>query len=583
MKNIKEKLIIHLILLILWNTSLKSQCVVPVYGPEIFENVEVRARYINGQIEKIANVFPGETKELKLVTNQNVIYGSSLEISDLIFATGCRIISVSTLNNLCDKGSICSETWECQNDSHVWTLPLKNDAVCNNIDFTFRTFYSQDIKINVSYITVIEFSCTEITEPLNNSDNIGRNSMIKWNYIPEAKAYKVSVGTTPNGAELLNRFNVGNINFYTLTNLDFNKKYYVSVFPVYDLIELYNCPVISFTTEGDCSFCCSYPTNYNDCVGFEEFSNGSFIPQANARFTLYNSSSASPQLVSNIGANGQKSIKFVNQTNIDYNISRTITESIPTRLEWAMFLPNGKSGTWGLETNNVDIYPIQVKLSNGDARIYNTTNNITTLKTTIKYNQNKWIKFTLIFQPAENEIELWLDGKFIYKITDYGSNKITDLNFAGDPNLGTNEFYIDNICYLEFLPFINCSSEFEPVCANNKEFENGCYAFFSGYSPCEVTNEKCGTVAVDDEDNIDDVTFITVVPNPTSGIINIDLDPQINAQKVQFSLHDIFGARQDYVKLQPGPVNLESLKAGIYFLQTRYQDRLQTKKIVLLN
>ena len=63
---------------------------------------------------------------------------------------------------------------------------------------------------------------------------------------------------------------------------------------------------------------------------------------------------------------------------------------------------------------------------------------------------DKWVQFSLIFQPFEDEIELWVDGKFIYKISAYSSNMITDLNFSRLENSANNEMYVDELCYKEW-------------------------------------------------------------------------------------------------------------------------------------
>lgn len=583
MKHLKLiKFFIFISVLNLSSTLLFSQCHVPNFFPENFDDVEIHALYTTGQLVKIGNLASFETFELKLVRSQNVIFGESVEITHLVFATGCRDLSVSTLDNFCSRGTFCVSDFECPNDFFVWTLPSKIDAVCNNIDLTFAKDFSglDPIYVEIKYITVIEFPCAEIVYPEDKSFNIDTSTTISWNQINEAIGYRISIGTTPNGTQIANKKFIGTANSYKVEGLEYNKTYYCTIYPIYALIELTDCPEISFTTSRklDCSFCCSFPSSYTDCFGFEDFTTGELIPQGSPKFTLFNASSLSATITNLKSLSGIHSMKFGNLTNIDYNINRTISESTPTRLEWAMFLPNQRSGTWALETNNANVYPIRVKLNNGNAEVYNTTNNVTTLKTTIKYSQNTWIKFTLIFQPHENEIELWIDGKFIFKVIDYGSNKITDLNFAGDPLLNTNEFYVDNLCYNEFLPFINCSNEYEPVCADNIEFDNECYAFFSGYSACELTKGQCGTVGTEEEFDQND---IDLYPNPTSGLFLLSCN---NNTKKTYTLYDIFGTQvYNGIFYDTIDFDLTNNCSGVYLLKVVKEDKIITKKIVLEN
>ncbi|MGB4961117.1 MAG: hypothetical protein WBO36_16655, partial [Saprospiraceae bacterium] len=222
-----------------------------------------------------------------------------------------------------------------------------------------------------------------------------------------------------------------------------------------------------------CDFCPEFVPSYSYCAGFENLNTGNLIPQASLKFTLFNSASGNPQVGTSQAKSGTKSLKFNNTSNIDLNIFRTLTETKVARLEWSMFTPNGKSGEWGLQTNNSSIYPIIGRINNGIISIAReVTDGQFEEKASVPYPHNQWVKFTLIFQPFENEIELWMNGKFLYKETEFGSNQVSQLNYyPNTQNPSNTEFFIDDILYREADINLPCTLNIDPVCVNGKEYQ----------------------------------------------------------------------------------------------------------------
>ena len=92
--------------------------------------------------------------------------------------------------------------------------------------------------------------CTTITAPLNNAVNVPVNTSISWTAVTNATGYKLTLGTTPNGNDILNNESVGNIVSYNLNNnLPFDVVIYVSVIATNSQGHAANCTQQSFTTE----------------------------------------------------------------------------------------------------------------------------------------------------------------------------------------------------------------------------------------------------------------------------------------------------------------------------------------------
>ncbi len=250
-----------------------------------------------------------------------------------------------------------------------------------------------------------------------------------------------------------------------------------------------------------CDFCCNLVSGYAKCYGFEEYNNGNLTPQANPDFTDFPGTSVTKAtVVSNRALSGSKSIYFDDRDDVDLNINRTINGV--ARLEWNMYFENGKAGSWGIETDNSDIYPLHMKFYNGTAKLYKEIGSNTSQEIkTISYTQGRWIKIVLIFNSNTNSIELIVDGQFVHKSLDFtGVKRINQLNFfyydndldpTTPPSYDTG-FFIDNICYQE-IENRPCPTYFFPVCVNGVTYDNSCHAENAGYCDDEIGPGECKT------------------------------------------------------------------------------------------
>ncbi len=97
--------------------------------------------------------------------------------------------------------------------------------------------------------------CTQITSPANNAVNVPINSLINWTPVIGASSYKLNIGTSLNGTELINNLNVENVTTYTPINLPYFDTIYVKVTPFNQYENAMNCSGVSFITIQNTSFC----------------------------------------------------------------------------------------------------------------------------------------------------------------------------------------------------------------------------------------------------------------------------------------------------------------------------------------
>ncbi len=93
-------------------------------------------------------------------------------------------------------------------------------------------------------------SCTTLNIPSDGQVDVNPATNISWPYAPTATGYRLSIGTSPGGSELLNDLDVGNVLSYTPTSeLDANALIYVRITPYNAIGTALNCPEFSFTTS----------------------------------------------------------------------------------------------------------------------------------------------------------------------------------------------------------------------------------------------------------------------------------------------------------------------------------------------
>lgn len=75
-------------------------------------------------------------------------------------------------------------------------------------------------------------SCTTLRDPLNNAIFVREEVNIVWNYAPLATGYRITLGTSQGGTDIVENFNIGNSLFYDPPyDLPLNSKVYVKILP----------------------------------------------------------------------------------------------------------------------------------------------------------------------------------------------------------------------------------------------------------------------------------------------------------------------------------------------------------------
>jgi photosystem II stability/assembly factor-like uncharacterized protein/Leucine-rich repeat (LRR) protein len=90
-------------------------------------------------------------------------------------------------------------------------------------------------------------TCTSLTSPVNGASGVASDADLFWMSIPEATGYRLTVGTTPGGGEILSNLDVGNVSTIDAGTLPDNSLIYVKVVPYNDSGDALDCEEESFS------------------------------------------------------------------------------------------------------------------------------------------------------------------------------------------------------------------------------------------------------------------------------------------------------------------------------------------------
>ncbi|HCA06627.1 T9SS type A sorting domain-containing protein [Chryseobacterium sp.] len=91
--------------------------------------------------------------------------------------------------------------------------------------------------------------CPVVSAPAANATNVSVLPTISWAGSSYASSYKLSVGTTPGGTDVMNMVDIGNVVSYTFTSsLGFSTQYYYTVYALNSVGASTGCTERSFTT-----------------------------------------------------------------------------------------------------------------------------------------------------------------------------------------------------------------------------------------------------------------------------------------------------------------------------------------------
>ena len=144
-----------------------------------------------------------------------------------------------------------------QNVGNVTTFDLPNDLPENTTIFVtinpFNVVGMATACVEESFTTEIipvVPNCTTLSNPLDGATNVAVDTDLSWNSVSDVTGYRITVGTTPGGTDIINNQNVGNVTTFDLPNdLPENTTIYVAITPFNAVGDATGCTEESFTTE----------------------------------------------------------------------------------------------------------------------------------------------------------------------------------------------------------------------------------------------------------------------------------------------------------------------------------------------
>lgn len=156
---------------------------------------------------------------------------------------------------------------------NLGTTPGGNN-IMNNVDVGLVTSYTVPAASQLSYMTTyyltvspkntmgVATGCTErsfitktipcptVSAPSSSATNVSRTPVFTWTASDAATGYRISIGTTTGGTDVMNNMDVGNVTTYTYngTPLNYNTKYYYTVNSYSGALTSSSCTERNFTT-----------------------------------------------------------------------------------------------------------------------------------------------------------------------------------------------------------------------------------------------------------------------------------------------------------------------------------------------
>ncbi|WP_440068024.1 BspA family leucine-rich repeat surface protein [Tenacibaculum discolor] len=187
---------------------------------------------------------------------------------------------IAPLNGATDVPVNTNLTWESVLYAHEYALTIRiepsgtiiNETVVNATTYEFATDFSGGETVHVTIVPSNENgdavgpcseesftlsttpstvpNCTNLTLPLAGGTDIPVSTNLEWNVISNADGYRLTVGTTSGGSDILNSIDVGNSTTYDLpVDLPEDTDIFVTITPYNDKGDAISCGEESFKTE----------------------------------------------------------------------------------------------------------------------------------------------------------------------------------------------------------------------------------------------------------------------------------------------------------------------------------------------
>ncbi|HHB79639.1 MAG TPA: hypothetical protein ENK85_10450 [Saprospiraceae bacterium] len=116
---------------------------------------------------------------------------------------------------------------------------------CEDIDFG----EIEDYSVNIQGIPVSNLpGCSQMLTPMDNAVDVPLNTPLAWTTATDADGYKLTVSSTPDGHDILDNFDVGDVTGFQLFPFPHHSTFYVKVTPYNENGENDGCAVSQFTT-----------------------------------------------------------------------------------------------------------------------------------------------------------------------------------------------------------------------------------------------------------------------------------------------------------------------------------------------
>src|SRR5690606_33771075 len=174
---------------------------------------------------------------------------TTIQWDTVLAATGYRISigttsgSAEIVNNL-DLGNVTSfmPTANLPEDTTIYVRVIPYNEAGDAVGCTEEYFTTEKL-IEVP-------DCTQLKVPLNSATGVALNTTIQWDNVLTATGYRISIGTSSGGADIVNNLDLANTISYTPTaDLPEDTTIYVRVIPYNEAGDAVGCTEEHFTTE----------------------------------------------------------------------------------------------------------------------------------------------------------------------------------------------------------------------------------------------------------------------------------------------------------------------------------------------
>ncbi|UII75188.1 T9SS type B sorting domain-containing protein [Flagellimonas sp. HMM57] len=128
-------------------------------------------------------------------------------------------------------------------DTEIFVTIIPFNTVGDATNCTVQSFTTQDIQINLG--------CTRLISPQNGDSDVPLTVILQWEPVSGARSYLVSLGTTPDGREILREREVFDTMLPVL-EFEANRSIFITIIPKNELGEALNCQQEVFSTALGC-------------------------------------------------------------------------------------------------------------------------------------------------------------------------------------------------------------------------------------------------------------------------------------------------------------------------------------------